>query len=248
MAEPRHLNRAPITEAIIDFRVKSGADFDIDQFSDLQDRLSDSLPKFEERREEQITFQFGSTGPRAPRFEELGLRGLFFKSEDEKLIVQFRVDGFTVNRLKPYTSWEDLFPAAFDLWKLYLESAKPEAVTRLALRYINHIPLPQDLSDLSLYMRADPAIPPEAPQMLSAFFSRVTIRDSEMNIAAHVVQALETDAATKKTDLILDIDAFKELDTPPSDTSIKETLVQLHTFKNLLFFSYLTDEIIEQFE
>ncbi len=248
MAEPHHLSRAPISEAIIDFRVKSSDSFDIDQFSKLKSRLADSLPKVEERREGQITFQFGSTGPQAPRFEQVGLHGLFFKSDDEKLIAQFRVDGFTVNRLKPYTSWDSLFPMAFNLWSLYLDSANPEAVTRLALRYINHIPLPKDLSDLSRYLRAGPTIPPEIPQLLGAFFSKVTIRDDDMDIAAHVVQALESDATTEVTNLIIDIDAFKELDADPSDGMIRETLVQLHTFKNLLFFSYLTDEILEQFE
>lgn len=248
MAKARHLSRAPITEAIIDFRVKSSAGSDPDRFPGLREQLSKSFPKVEERRAGQITFQLTSAGPRPPEFEELGLQGLFFKSDDEKLIAQFRVDGFTLNRLSPYTSWEALFPTAIELWGFYVTAAKPEAVTRLALRYINRIPLPSDQGNLARYLRASPAIPPELPQLLGAFFSRVTIHDPEREIAAHIVQALETDAMAKKATLILDIDAFKELDKEPGDGAIRGTLDQLHAFKNLIFFSYVSDETLEQFE
>jgi len=73
---------------------------------------------------------------------EHDLRGYMFRSEDEFNVVQFRVDGFTFNRLKPYTSWKSVWPQALELWRKYQNMALPVAITRMALRYINHIELP----------------------------------------------------------------------------------------------------------
>ncbi len=65
-----------------------------------------------------------------------------YVSEDEVKLVQFRLDGFTFNRSKPYTSWEQVFPEAFGLWKEYVSLAAPEFVNRIAVRYINRLDLP----------------------------------------------------------------------------------------------------------
>ncbi|HKZ86222.1 MAG TPA: TIGR04255 family protein [Anaerolineae bacterium] len=248
MSEPHHLRSAPITEAIIDFRVKARPSFHAQEFSALKSTLVDRFPKVEERRGGKVTFQLSPGSTSYPAIEDIGLQGYFFKSPDDKLVAQFRIDGFTLNRLKPYTSWKELHPVATELWQQYCKIASPEAITRVALRYINHIPLPSDLSDFGRYLRAAPSVPSELPQYISAFFSRVTIHDPDKLLAAHVVQALETDAAARRITLILDIDAFQEVDMPPRDPALETTLDQLRNFKNLIFFSYLTDETLRHFE
>ncbi len=247
MPQPRHLRSAPITEAIIDLRVKANPELHVEQFSSLRSTLSNRFPKVEERRGGRITFQFSATPPK-PTVEDLGPQGLFFKSADEKLIAQFRLDGFTLNRLKPYTSWEELIPIAMELWTVYCETASPQAVTRLALRYINHVPLPPDLTDFDKYLRAAPTVPSELPQDVSAFFSRVTIHDPDKDLAAHIVQTLEIDPEKRNFILLLDIDAFREVHLSPADPDIITTFTYLHDFKNLVFFNLLTEEILRRFE
>src|SRR3972149_8674441 len=175
MPEPRHLRNAPITEAIIDIRAKSRPGFDPSVFSDVHPRVVDRLPLREERKGGQVTFRIGSAGPVPPEIPDLGVQGYFYKSNDEKLIAQFRNDGFTLNRLKPYTSWEEIFPLAIDLWRLYVEFATPEAVTRLALRYINHISLPDEPADIDHFLLAAPPIPEGLPQFIGPFQTRVRI-------------------------------------------------------------------------
>lgn len=248
MPQPRHLQSAPLTEAIIDFRVKARPGLHAHEFSTLKPVLADRFPKVDESRGGQVTFQLSPAGAVTPGLQDLGLQGYFFKSPDDKLIAQFRVDGFTLNRLEPYTSWKELLPIAMELWQLYCKVASPEAAIRVALRYINRISLPSDLSDLALYLRSAPSVPPELPQDIGAFFSRITIHDPDRLLAAHVVQALEKNAATRKITLILDIDAFRDVDMPPDDPKLEMTFTHLHDFKNLIFFSYLTDEILRRFE
>jgi uncharacterized protein (TIGR04255 family) len=41
-------------------------------------------------------------------------------------VAQFRRDGFTVNRLAPYTGWQRLKALATELLPLFLEHARPE--------------------------------------------------------------------------------------------------------------------------
>ncbi len=247
MPQPRHLQSAPITEAIIDLRVKARPGFSAQEFSSLKPTLADSFPKVEERRGGKVTFNFSPVGAEPPALEDLGPQGYFFKSSDEKLVAQFRIDGFTLNRLKPYTSWEQLRPVAVGLWQQYCSVAFPEAVTRIALRYINHVPLPSDFSDFACYLRAAPPVPPELPQQVSAFFSRITIHDRERFLVAHIAQVLDRDPANRIR-LILDIDAFKEVDISPKDLDLEAGLAQLHEFKNMIFFNHLTEEMLRHFE
>ena len=195
-----------------------------------------------------MTFHVGSSGPLPPEIQDLGVQGYFYKSTDQKLIAQFRNDGFTLNRLKPYTSWDELFPFAMELWALYTSLAEPEAVTRLALRYINHISFPPGPGDLDDYLLAAPPIPEELPQHIGPFQTRVTILDPQEACAANVIQVFDPGPPGGSPSLILDIDAFKNTNLPPADPDVRVTLEYLHDFKNRIFFSTLTEKTLDQFK
>ena len=248
MPTARYLKNAPITEALIDFRVKARSDLKPEEFTAVKDRLWNRLPKVEEMRGLQATIQFRKGEGQPPVVQELGLLGYFYKSEDDKVVAQFRIDGFTFNRLRPYTSWEDIFPQAMNFWRLYSDSAKPAAVIRLAVRYINHIPLPPGGEKFENYLRAAPQVPPELPQYVSSFLTRVTVHNPEEAIAAHVTQALQPTSDAQRLTVILDIDAYKEADFSPDDPAIERTFNQLRAFKNLIFFNSVTEETLRQFE
>ncbi len=250
MTHQRRLRKAPITEAIFDFRVKARAGFLGEELSALQSQLADRFPKMEVQRGLKATFEvklIESEGP-PPVIRDLGLRGYFFKSEDEKTVGQFRVDGFTLNRLHPYTSWEELFPLVIELWRLYSAIARPEVITRLAVRYINRIPFPPGPFELETYLRLAPAVPPDLPQTISSFLTRVTIQNPAIDIAAHVTQASEGNASGRQPAAIFDIDAFKDGEFAVDGSTIEETFNQLRDFKNLIFFNGLTEEAVRQFE
>jgi uncharacterized protein (TIGR04255 family) len=248
MPAPRHLRNAPIIEAIIDFRVKARPEFRPKMFSSLQTQLSSRFPEVEEYRGLQATFGMIQGRGQPPVVQDLGLQGYFFKTSDEKTIAQFRVDGFTFNRLRPYTSWTELFPQALDLWYLYSKVSRPEVITRLAVRYINRIALPAGAITFETYLRAAPVIPPELPQSISSFLTRVTIADPQIDIAAHVAQALEANAPEQHLIVILDIDTYKQSEFAIDDPMIEQTLQQLRGFKNRIFFNSLTEETLRQFE
>ena len=135
---------------------------------------------------------------------------------------------------------------AIDLWAKYISIATPLAITRCALRYINHIVLNQAEIDFDEYLRMGPQIPEELPQTINGFLSRVTIVDESEQIAANVVQVFEPKPSIQPTPIILDIDAFKNVDISPDDLTLWEIFAGLRAFKNKIFFNFITEKTIGQ--
>jgi uncharacterized protein (TIGR04255 family) len=248
MARIRHLSKAPITEVIVDFRVKARQGLQVEEFQALKPELSDRFPEMAEQRHMKAELRIGAKEGPVQQATDLGVRGLLFKSADGCEIAQFRIDGFTFNRLHPYTSWAEISPFAFELWSAYVRIAQPEMVTRLALRYLNHIDLPRSLADFDEVMVAPPPIPDSLPQHVSKFLTRVTIHDEEHDMIAHVTQAFEGAQASAQAKLILDIDAFREKDVAIDSEDVGGTFAVLHEFKNRVFFESLTEEAIGRME
>jgi uncharacterized protein (TIGR04255 family) len=249
MAKQRYLKNAPITEAMIDIRVKLPKEFQIEEFTTLKESLSDRYPKVKEQHVLRGHNEIKDGQPILHSIEDLGIRGYFFRTHDEKDVVQFRIDGFTFNRLQPYTKWEDMLKKAQELWPLYSEIATPEAITRLAVRYINHLRIPLPFDDFSDYLNAPPNIPEELPQAVINFLNRVTIYDSTHDIAANITQSLENITQPNNFIIvILDIDVFKQGDFPTDNQEIWKLFEKLREMKNLIFFNSITENAVRLFE
>jgi len=248
MARARHLANAPITEAIIDWRAKLRADFAPDAFKPLKESLRSQFPVMEEQRGMQAVLEVKSGGLATSETKDFGVRGFFFRSTDRKEIAQFRIDGFTFNRLAPYTKWTELFPKALELWRTYLQIAKPDVVTRLAVRCVNHIRIPDRDIDFDDYLAAGPKVPPELPQIIGGFLTRVVVMDPPKGIGANVTQALESALDQRFTTIIMDIDVYKVDEWQPDDPGVSETFELLHEFRNRVFFSHITEITAELFE
>jgi len=248
MAEPRHLNNAPIREAIIDFRVKLPSEFRVSEFLSLKEQIGDRFPKFKERRLFKGEFKIAPGKPISTTTEEQGLHGYFFITDDEKKIAQFRIDGFTFSRLKPYTYWEEIFNEAKDLWALYVDAANPQSVTRIAVRYINQLDIPLPITDFSTFLTAPPNIPDSLSCVISGFLTKITTDFPELDIKANVIQALEKSKEANHISLILDIDVYKSQDFSLDSQDLWSFFEQFHELKNRIFFQSITEETARLFE
>lgn len=249
MPAPRHLRNAPIREAIVDFRVKARRELTLQDLAPVRESLRDTFPIFEEQHATETTILLSPPAtPSEASVRQLGLQGYILKSEDGHNIVQLRAAGFTFNRLAPYTRWEEICPVALHAWRTYAEVARPEAVTRLGLRYINHIPLPPGVHELDHYLAAGPRTPPEWPQELSAFLTYVVLHDPHAGTSAAVKQWLEVGIATPALAIVLDIDAYSEEHHDADSAKIEDVLWRLRELKNRIFFGSLTDKAMRLFE
>ena len=86
MARQRHLSNAPITEAIVDFRVKLTSGFDSKKFLSVTANLFDSYPKNTPIRVITGVFGIEKGKPFVQPPKDEGIKGYSFKSEDEKNI------------------------------------------------------------------------------------------------------------------------------------------------------------------
>ena len=160
------------------------------------------------------------------------------------------MNGFTLNRLERYTSWEEIYPETKRLWQLYVEVTQPVAVVRLAARYINRLKLPLPVADLRDYLIEPPRVPESLPQGVLAFLTRLVIHDSSLQQSSIVTQSSEPNLMDPEhATVLLDIDAFKEVNLKPTERDeIDRVLGDLHEFKNNIFFSGITQRASELFE
>src|SRR5215472_5554563 len=114
MSEYPHLRHAPITEAVIDFRVEPVGALGLEALTKAVTERGHFgyAPKGYVVRSEfgfSVNVQAEPKVAHGGRATNLGLR---LHSQDDKYIAQVRVDGFTLSRLAPYESWRNLFQEA----------------------------------------------------------------------------------------------------------------------------------------
>ena len=134
------------------------------------------------------------------------------------------------------------------LWGVYVELANPQNVTRVALRYVNHMSLPGPGAELDDYIATSPRLPPSVPQVLSRFATRIVLEYPEARMTADVVQVLEVGVETPAPSLLFDIDVYRTGDFEVSTTAMEEILGELRVYKNNIFFGSLTERFVEAFE
>jgi len=247
MIEYPLLRNAPITEAIIDIRIKLKEDFEVERFLTLYDAISGQYPEKKTRHKWEGRFEFKKgEGPISSGSETID--GYIFTSADAKQVFQARIDGFTFNRLRPYEKWETFRDEAFRLWKLYRDLVSPE-ILRVAVRSINKfdIPLfPQLTLDFNEYLTAAPLVPEGLPQGVNSFLTRVVIYDPGLDATAIITQAFEQIVDPKFLPIILDIDVFQQKEVI-SEEEAWQALEELRHFKNKIFFASITDKAKELF-
>ncbi len=248
MAEYSLLKNAPITEALIDIRIKIKEDFDVELLSSLHDAIPGQYPEKKTRHKWEAHGELKKgEAPISSGTETVD--GFIFSSTDKKQIFQARIDGFTFNRLKPYDRWETFRDEAFRLWQLYRDLVSPEIV-RVALRFINKIDIPlfpQPLRDFNEYLTAAPIVPEALPQGVSSFLTRVVIHDPETDAAAIITQAFEQIVDPKFLPIILDIDVFRQKELI-GEEEVWHMLEKLRHFKNKVFFASITEKAKELFQ
>lgn len=157
MAHP-HPTNAPITEALIDIQVELEENFDPRRFEALAPLVSDRYPSKNEKTEWKANFQFQPGSQEKSVVENSAtLQGFLFSSEDNHQVFQARTNGFTLNRLKPYSGWDSIREEAEACWKLYSHLANPK-VKRLSLRYLNRIEFSLDSKRIDTFFQTYPKL------------------------------------------------------------------------------------------
>jgi uncharacterized protein (TIGR04255 family) len=243
-----HLSKAPIIEAVIDFRAALAPTFNVEKLQEAHPTIRQDYPQMKTQRSWMGQMMQAAGKPPKQAIRDLGITGYEFSSADGKYVAQFRRDGFSFSRLAPYTSWEDVFSRAATLWKAFCEFAQPIEVTRIAVRTINRILLPLPVTDLSKYLTAPPSVAPGTPNELLDFLTQVFVIDRATNIVSNIIQTVEQGPRETYVPIILDTDVYLERPFQPADAALLKQFDALRHMKNLIFFRSLVPEIIETFK
>jgi uncharacterized protein (TIGR04255 family) len=251
MARERHLNKAPITEAVIDIRVKLPADKQDPSFikpfsQELHKHFQGQFPEEKELRGVELRLELGPPARPETKSAHIGYR---YDRKDGKRVIQIKVDDFTFSWLKPYHDWDDLRREAYTAWQIYRDLLKPEAITRVATRFINQIEIPGPTIDFDDYLTAAPPIPKGLPQAYSSFLTRIAVPDEQNHVMILITQSFQPGIDQGVVPVLLDIDVFREKlienQDPSWDRLAWDSIDSLRTIKNKAFFDSITEKTAE---
>ena len=234
-----HYPNAPLTEAILDIRVKLPSQITPAKLKSVQVGEKERYPQ----QEKGLLFVGEmSMGEQVGASAKQALKGYRFISQGKRQIFQARFDGFTFNRLAPYETWETFRDEARRLWNVYRSIAKPQNITRLALRYINRLDLPFPLNDLKDYLRTTPEISPNMSQTLSGYFMQLQLPQPDIGAMLCLNQTLIPPPGPNLVSVILDFDLFCQENVPGSEQDIWKQFEVLRNRKNEVFEACLTNK------
>lgn len=237
------LKNPPIIEAVIDIDCDFKVPLDLKAIeTQVRKELARSYPKLkpvvvQDHRFEQNQYSMKS-----------GLAAFQFLKNDEKQIVQFRTEGFSFNRLAPYTTLDDYLPQVKKNWEIYRKLARPSQIKAIRLRYINRILLPLSGSiDLSKYISNSPQTADPKRLGLLGFLDQYIAVDKRTGNQAHSIITLEP-AVGDKLPLIFDNGVVAVVSQKPEDwLEIRKRITQLRELKNHVFQHTLTKECLNLF-
>ena len=246
-ADEGHLRRAPIVEALIDFRVAPAPGIALEGIEPLHETIRVDFPV-----QRTIRFAHGhmdlSDIAKPVATANAGVTGFRYETQDATRIIQARLDGFTFSRLRPYKDWADLRDNARRLWQAYTAVAHPDRVVRIGLRYINRLELPLPVSGLEDWLHTRPDLLNTMPTIADVFM-RVMFPLQHQNAFAVITEAIDrSEDVVGVLPLILDIDVFREGAFTPDGDEMWEVLETFRTTKNHLFFNSITPKTRRLFE
>src|ERR1700738_1183517 len=168
------LRNPPIVEAVFDVDCDLPPGFDLAALETRsRAQFIDKYPKFRTQFLQEHMIE--ATGDAQPKISSrLAVQAFQFLHDDEKQLVQGRTQGFSFNRLAPYTSLDDYLPEIERTWRLYVDLVSPVQIRVIRLRYINRILVPMAAStvDLAEFLKISPRLPEEENLILSSFLSQ----------------------------------------------------------------------------
>jgi uncharacterized protein (TIGR04255 family) len=244
------LAKPPIIEAVVDIDCDMPPEQDVVQLENhARACFTDRYPNFRTQviQENRIQVKRGESPLVHSRQH---VQSLQFLQDDEKQLVQVRVQGFSFNRLEPYASLDDYLQEIERTWNLFVGLASPVQVKLIRLRYINRILLPMaaQFLDLDQYLKIGPRLPDEKKMTLMGFLHHHVIQEVETGHQAIIVLASQPEE-NGKLPLIFDNSVVATSPTEPENwPGIVNKVQLLRALKNRIFKETLTEKCLNLFQ
>jgi uncharacterized protein (TIGR04255 family) len=185
-----------------------------------------------------------------PEHEDVhGHIGYSFSDAARRQTLRATLDRFNFSVGQPYDRWQPFRDEALELWEIFKEVSGALEISRVALRYINRIDIPNTkMAKLEDYFRIYLEIPEGWPggTTLSNFFVQFHAHQKDLGCELVVNQ---TPAPSPEEDMVsvrLDFDLFRELYADSllvsEDAEAWQLLEKLRERKNEVFNASITKE------
>ncbi len=239
-------SKAPIVEAIFDVQVELPKRIGISELEAFCLNIADAYPVKKERRRFEGRFEVKNGKEATTESMDLGIDGFLNWSQDEKQVLQVRLDGCGFSRLKPYESWDQHFSEFIKNLKLYFDMLSPVRVNRVTTRFINVIEIPLGKIEWDKYF-VNAVRAPIRDALVTNFFNRLEFNVSEFNAKAVVTYTIMQSNDPIFLPVVLDIEVFTDVSSAPDDKVISMIFQKLRKLKNDIFEENLTPQAKELF-
>lgn len=238
--------RPPVVEAVVDIQVKPSEGLDLQVLARVQSGEEQKYPTIQPLQSGSVTLD-AKTGVVVESVKSMV--GYRFADAASTAVLQAKTQGFSYSRLTPYSRWENWSDEAHRLWSKYRVVTNPTAVHRLAVRYINRIEYPKEAAKrIRDYLNVFPEVPSALPSGVGGLLMRVELRRADVPDGLLILSLGRTEPSTPDhVALLLDLDVIQNVDFPPQDPRVWETIESLHDRENEFFESCITDLARELF-
>lgn len=231
----------PITEALLEIIFELASDVTIKHLDDFASTLTE-FPKKKPRRRFEGRFEI-KEAEAISQAVDLGVDGFLCWAEDEKEVVQIRMDGFAFSRLKPYTGWENVFDKNMRLWEKFIAKFPPVIIKKISVRFINNIEIPERLFSLDDYFLVRPQIPAIDGAQIETFLTQNVFKIPSKDCRAILVQTMGQQASSPSvTPIVIDLDVSSDINTQLNTAELTKVFDKLRAVKNEIFEKIITSK------
>lgn len=241
----RRYKNPPLVEAVCEFRFDPGTPWDLAIPGLVFQEIQELFPK---RREVKVLEGTLSAGPGGVQQAVRTQDRVQFLREDERALVHVGPNLLSVNRLKPYATWDEFLPLAEKGLDAYRRVVKPSGLERVGLRYINRIEFGSESVEQEDYLEFRPFVGHQLPQEFGPFIVGIGIpyEDSRDMLRVQLMSAEPSPAQALVA--ILDLDYFLAQPGKVAVDAVTEWLNIAHDRVEDIFEGCLTDRLRAMFE
>ncbi len=249
MPDIRHLSRAPIVEALVNFQANATRLWKAEEVSPALTARWPEHSDVQELRPVKIEMTVTPEGQMPPQvFTAAETEGFIFRSQTQPTVHQVRRDGYTFSRLAPYEEWPYLEQGALAGWAEYQAVLQPEPLHAVAVRFINRLEFPVEGFRLARYFTMAPSCPAGLEWVSDTFMHHTSyaVPGSPCLVRVNFGSAFDL-APSNPLAFLLDIEVFLKEPLSDSKSDLRKILEEMHALKNRAFFHLLTAEAIERY-
>jgi uncharacterized protein (TIGR04255 family) len=242
------LPKPPIIEAVLDIDCDMPAGFDLTALEGpAREAFRSQYPKFRNQFLEEHHIE--SKADELKHSSRRAVQALQLLQDDEKQLVQIRRQGFSFNRLAPYSSLDDYLFEIQRTWELFIGTTSPAKIRVVRLRYINRILLEfvGGKVDLDAHFTVGPKLPDEERLQFAGFINQHTAVEEGTGYQANIVLASQL-PENERLPIIFDICVTSTKTAEPNDWPwILSEIQSLRSLKNRIFRNTLTLKCLNLF-